>query len=85
MSGDQPEPPENSKPAPARMDWREAIAAWRCLPLEEKQRIRLARIPQNVAKSMAFEGEPADIEEMKRQHHEFMRKNFPHLIDKEKE
>lgn len=80
----QPEPPENARTAPKRMDWREAIAAWRRLPPEEKQRIRLARIPLNVAESMAFEGEPVDIEELKRQHLEFMRKNFPHLIDKEK-
>lgn len=41
-----------------RMDWKSAIQAWRKLPPEEQQRIRRARLPRKVARSMAFEGEP---------------------------
>jgi len=42
------------------MDWRETIKRWRSLPPEEEARIRLARLPRKVARSMAFEGEPVD-------------------------
>ena len=37
----------------------EAIRRWRALTPEEQRRLRLQRIPQKVARSMAFEGEPA--------------------------
>lgn len=43
------------------MDWKQAIARWRVLPDEEKARIRHDRIPQNVAESMAFEGEAVTL------------------------
>ncbi len=43
-----------------RMDWIEAINHWRSLPLAEQQRRRLASLPRQVARSMAFEGEPVD-------------------------
>jgi hypothetical protein len=44
------------------MDWKEAIERWRKLPLEEQRKARLRQIPQSVARSMAFEGEPVDQE-----------------------
>lgn len=42
------------------MNWVQAIRKWRLLPPEEQRRIRLARLPRKVARSMAFEGEPVD-------------------------
>lgn len=42
------------------MDWKEAILRWRELSEEEQRQIRLRRIPRDVARSMAFEGEPVD-------------------------
>jgi hypothetical protein len=42
------------------MDWKQTIKRWRNLPPEEEARIRLARLPRKVARSMAFEGEPVD-------------------------
>lgn len=42
------------------MDWKLAIERWRSLRPEEQARIRLARLPRKVARSMAFEGEPVD-------------------------
>lgn len=42
------------------MDWKLAIERLRNLPPEEQARIRLARLPRKVARSMAFEGEPVD-------------------------
>lgn len=44
------------------MDWKQAITRWRALPNEEKARTRRNRIPLNVAESMAFEGEPVELE-----------------------
>jgi hypothetical protein len=49
-------------------DWKEAIRLWRALPEEEKARRRWARIPLNVAQSMAFEGEPVDLAVLEAQH-----------------
>lgn len=51
------------------MDWKQAIKRWRSLPPEEEARIRLARLPRKVARSMAFEGEPVD----------------PHILERELE
>jgi hypothetical protein len=42
------------------MNWVAAIDHWRSLPPEQQRRIRLARLPRKVARSMAFEGEPVD-------------------------
>lgn len=42
------------------MDWKQTIKRWRDLPPQEQVRIRLARLPRKVARSMAFEGEPVD-------------------------
>ncbi len=42
------------------MDWKQTIERWRKLTPEEQARIRLARLPRKVARSMAFEGEPVD-------------------------
>lgn len=42
------------------MDWKLAIERWRTRPPEEQARIRMARLPRKVARSMAFEGEPVD-------------------------
>jgi hypothetical protein len=47
------------------MDWKLAIACWRGLPQATRTRIRRDRIPLNLAESMAFEGEPVDLEAMK--------------------
>ncbi len=41
---------------------------WRALPPEEKRRRRWARIPLNVAESMAFEGEPVNIAMLQAEH-----------------
>ena len=42
------------------MNWKQKIAHWRNLQAQEQARIRLARLPRKVARSMAFEGEPVD-------------------------
>ena len=42
------------------MDWKQTIKRWRNLAPQEDARIRLARLPRKVARSMAFEGEPVD-------------------------
>jgi hypothetical protein len=44
------------------MDWKQVIERWRNLSPEERTRIRSERIPLNVAESMAFEGEPVELE-----------------------
>ena len=43
------------------MNWTETISQWRGLPAAEKLRRRWQAIPQDVAQSMAFEQEPAEI------------------------
>jgi hypothetical protein len=49
------------------MNWKLAIERWRKLPSEERDRIRLARLPRKVARSMAFEGEPVDQKMLERE------------------
>ena len=49
------------------MDWKQTIERWRNLPPEEEARIRLARLPRKVARSMAFEGEPVDQRMLERE------------------
>ena len=41
-------------------EWQESVRRWRNLPPDEQLRISLRRIPRKVARSMAFEGQPAD-------------------------
>jgi len=48
-----------------RMNWKENIARWRSLSPEEKLRSRWEAIPLNVARSMAFEGEPVPVEKIR--------------------
>ena len=43
------------------MDWQQVIERWQALPPEERSRLSRARIPLNVAESMAFAGEPVDL------------------------
>lgn len=50
------------------MDWKEAIRRWRALPPEERLRREWESIPENVATSMAFAGEPVDLDVLKETH-----------------
>ena len=43
------------------MGYVEAIDRWRALPDAMRRRLRWQAIPQQVAESMAFEGEPVDL------------------------
>ncbi len=56
-----------TRPIMRSMNWKQAIARWRKLPPEEQDRIRLARLPRKVARSMAFEGEPVDQRMLERE------------------
>lgn len=47
------------------MNWKENITRWRSLTPEEKLRRKWEAIPQKVARSMAFEGEPVPIERIR--------------------
>ncbi len=77
---------ENSDPPGGKhQDWREITAAWQQLSPEEQLRRRLARIPQKVAMSMAFEGEPVDVEMLKRYLDELLNNDQPNLINEEHE
>ncbi len=42
------------------MNWTQAVQKWRKLTPEQQRRVRMARLPRKVARSMAFEGEPVD-------------------------
>ena len=42
------------------MDWKENVARWRRLSAEQKLQLRWDSIPESVARSVAFEGEPVD-------------------------
>ena len=77
------ETPERPEITP--LDWREVVAAWRRLPPEEQLRRRLARIPEKVARSMAFEGEPVDVEMLRRHLDELLSNDQPNLINEEQE
>lgn len=50
------------------MNWKEAIQHWRKLPDAKKHTVRWGRIPRNVVESMAFEGEPVDMEMLEAEH-----------------
>ena len=43
------------------MGYVEAIHRWQSLPAAARQQLRWQAIPQQVADSMAFEGEPVDL------------------------
>lgn len=47
------------------MTWKENITHWRSLTPEEKLRRKWESIPQDVARSMAFEGEPVPEERIR--------------------
>ena len=49
------------------MNWKTNIERRRKLSPEEKRAIRIRRIPQKVANSMAFEGEPVDLAMLERE------------------
>jgi hypothetical protein len=50
------------------MTWQERVANWRKLKPAERKALRWAAIPRQVADSMAFEGEPVDLEWLKTIH-----------------
>ena len=50
------------------MNWQDNITRWRSLPPEEKLRRRWEAIPDDVAESMAFEGEPVPVETIRAAH-----------------
>lgn len=47
------------------MNWKENIAQWRDLTPGEKLRRKWEAIPLDVARSMAFEGEPVPVERIR--------------------
>lgn len=51
-----------------RMTWQEKINAWRKISPAQRKAIRLAQAPRQVALSMAFEGEPVDLQWLKELH-----------------
>jgi len=50
------------------MSYTENIRQWKALPPERKLRLRWEAIPLNVARSMAFEREPVDLETLREIH-----------------
>lgn len=44
----------------SEMDWLSNMKAWQALPEENRRDQAWAQVPQSVAASMAFEGEPVD-------------------------
>lgn len=44
------------------MNWQDNIARWRSLPPQDKTRRRWESIPERVARSMAFEDEPVNLQ-----------------------
>lgn len=57
-------------------DWKQSIIQWRALPDREKHRRRVLSIPQDVARSMAFEGEPVSVEMLEAE----LEQSFPKLF-----
>jgi hypothetical protein len=45
-------------------DWQENVKRWRQRSPTEQRRISLQMIPRKVARSMAFEGEPVDEQQL---------------------
>ena len=50
------------------MTWQDKLRALRALPPETRQRRMWDHIPQSVAESMAFEGEPVSLSLLQEQH-----------------
>jgi hypothetical protein len=50
------------------MTYLETIRRWKALPPERKLQLRWEAIPLNVARSMAFEREPVDLETIRALH-----------------
>ncbi len=50
------------------MTWQAKLRALRSLPRETRQRRLWDHVPQSVAESMAFEGEPVSLEILRAQH-----------------
>jgi hypothetical protein len=50
------------------MTWQANIARWQKLKPAERKARRWANVPHQVAASMAFEGEPVDLEWLKALH-----------------
>ena len=48
--------------------WQTNIERWRALPSDQRTREEWQRIPRQVAQSMAFEGEPVDLQWLTKQH-----------------
>lgn len=48
--------------------WQANIQRWRALSSEQRTEAAWRRIPRQVAQSMAFEGEPVDLQWLIRQH-----------------
>lgn len=69
----------------ASKDWRAVVEAWAQLSPDEQLRRRLERIPEKVAMSMAFEGEPVDVEMLKQHLAALIREQDPNLNDEEQE
>ena len=47
------------------MTWQEKVSEWRKLTPAERKTRRWASVPHQVVASMAFEGEPVDLEWLK--------------------
>lgn len=47
------------------MNWQAAVARWRQLPPQDTTRRRWETIPERVARSMAFEGEPVSLQALR--------------------
>ena len=58
------------------VNWQESIKQWRRLPDEEQRRIWWALIPRRVAESMAYEGEPVELEWLEKLHREPIPSSF---------
>lgn len=50
------------------MNWQDQIHRWQRLPEQRKLQLRWETIPDDVARSMAFEREPVDIETIRAIH-----------------
>jgi hypothetical protein len=50
------------------MNWQNTIARWRKLPPQDKARRRWETVPERVARSMAFEGEPVNLQTLRETH-----------------
>ena len=56
------------------MTWHQNISQWRKLSPAERKARRWKKVPEQVAASMAFEGEPVDLEWLKALHNRRMRR-----------